>query len=594
MHPFLPLAFSVAATLARPATADVSLFVGPSGGAGDVRIYKEASTGAPSLPAPLQGIVLLPIDFAGRTELDLFHPGRPRIVTDVPNAARLILPAGQGSLYRYRRDGRGGGSAAFGFFLVDSSGVARSVFERPGTGPSGVADPVAEPVALDATGTTLLVATSVAAGGDLWEIDLVLGTSRNRSSALGPLDVASGGLILLPSFGAAATDSSLLRFSRADTLDAEPFTFPGTAPAWFEGGLVASANGLVAATIAGDSATSAHVWAFDATSAPTQITSTPAHLSGVGSAPGALAGPFLALSPDGSACAWRTEGLAREAWMRDVSIAPAAAEQQLTGDADFIDTLDTIGEFGFIGPMSLVILVGETASPQGGVDSGDFYRVDFDPLTGATTHTNLTRTSGDIAAPFESKGELKSEDGIWALPGTAKVLVNNSLSGGVSDLLIADLAAESLTTLSGDVKSLDLVEIVGADLVLGYQLDQAQVRELLRVPLASGAATNLVTLPDVFSYGRAAARSDGWLACLVADQAGGEYLARVFVPGGLPQVLVDVPLPIGPTLAFTPSGALATTVDLPAGFSFFGLWTAAGPLLILPPRFLPGFVLPGP
>jgi hypothetical protein len=593
MDPRHPLAFLLAGALAAKASADVSLFIGPPGGPGDVRVYPEATVGAPSLPALLQQIVLLPIDFAGRTELERFHPQKPRLVLDIPNAGRLILPAGQGSLYRYRRDESGGASAAFGYFLVDSSGVARSVFESAGTGPTGTADPLAEPIAIDAAGTTLLVATSLDAGGDLWEVDLVGGAPRNRSSAVGPIDVASGGLILLPGFGAAITTVSALRFSRVDGLDAQPLAFPGMAPAWFEGGIVASADGAVAALIAGAAATSAHVWAFDATSAPLQVTTAPAHLSGVGSMPSAVAGPFLALSPDGSACAWRTEGSAREAWMRGVPIAPAAAEQQLTGDADFIDTLDTIGEFGFLGPASLVILVGESAGPEGGVASADFFRVDLDPVTGATTHTNLSRTSGDLSAPFESKGNLKSEDGIWALPGTTKVIVNNSLSGGVSDLLIADLAAESLTTLASDVKSLDLIEIAGVDLVLGYQLDQAQLCELLRVPIGSGVATTLVSLPDAFRFGTAASRSDGWLACLVTDEFGGAYLARVFVPDDTEQLLAGLPLPLGPTLTFTPSGALATTVDLPAGFSFFGLWTAAGPLLLLPPRFLPGSVLPG-
>ena len=116
LHHAVPLA---SLALAPPASGDVTLFLGTPSGSGSVEVHDELGVLAVRRPPELQGIVLLPVDFVGRSALSQLDPTRPRWRSDVAGAARLQLPGGVGSLYRYRRDGLPGTPSAFGFFLVE-------------------------------------------------------------------------------------------------------------------------------------------------------------------------------------------------------------------------------------------------------------------------------------------------------------------------------------------------------------------------------------------------------------------------------------------------------------------------------------------
>src|SRR6185503_4925303 len=93
------LAFALFAT--GLLSAQASVFKSASGSQGNVWVYPGAGQGA-SRPPELQGIVLLPVDATGRTAFTQFQPDQPRLRNDLPAATRLVLPQGQGSLYRYR------------------------------------------------------------------------------------------------------------------------------------------------------------------------------------------------------------------------------------------------------------------------------------------------------------------------------------------------------------------------------------------------------------------------------------------------------------------------------------------------------------
>jgi len=315
---------------------------------------------APFTPPELAGITLEPLDFNGRTDLSSLAPESPRLRADVPGANRVELPAHSGSLYRYSRAVPGGPGLRHGLFVVDASAAARPLFEMQGVGANLAAVPFLTRVALAPDGSRVLVATKQSAGGDLFEIDVASGNSINRTSSLAPQRFAPAGLQLGPSWGIAATATGVLRFDLSNASDAQALTFGGAVPAWFSGEVVLSSNGEHAATIAGDAFDSAYTFAFDLAGDALQVSTQPAWLSGAGFLPEASHGPYLAISDDGSQCAWRTEGATREAFVARVPAAQPAVEEQVTADANYMDTLDEIGQF-FFGRLStrLSIAVGE-------------------------------------------------------------------------------------------------------------------------------------------------------------------------------------------------------------------------------------------
>src|SRR5262245_16754957 len=123
---------------------------GPGGGSGDV----VALDALESRPPALQGIVLLPFDCVGRTTLNELLPDQPRRRTDIPGAARLLLPHENGSLYKFRRGSPG--QRVFGHFVVRPDGSAASVFELPAIGPTGADDPMPGKIALAPNGKRML------------------------------------------------------------------------------------------------------------------------------------------------------------------------------------------------------------------------------------------------------------------------------------------------------------------------------------------------------------------------------------------------------------------------------------------------------
>src|SRR5215510_11253453 len=123
-------------------SAQISFFEGSPGRAGNVIVVGAAV----ERPLELQGVVLLPIECVGRTQLSELLDDQTRRRADVPGAARLLLPKEQGSLYKYRCDSQPG-LTTYGYFVVGSDGVARGVFEIPAAGPPGNDDPLPNRVA---------------------------------------------------------------------------------------------------------------------------------------------------------------------------------------------------------------------------------------------------------------------------------------------------------------------------------------------------------------------------------------------------------------------------------------------------------------
>lgn len=583
-----------------PLLADVTVFeeIGP--GTGNVVVHDELGISPPVRPAELQGIQLVALDFVGRTNLDRLRPDKPRLGEDIPGAARIQLPLGQGSLYRYRRDP--GGSAVFGFFVVGADGAARSLWERPGTGAGAQTDPIATRVGVDPVGGAFLVGTTLAAGGDLIEVTLD-GSAIDRTPTLGPLPFQIGGVTLLSDWGVGVTSNAILRFEREDGAAASAVSFPGGPaghPTFFEGSLVASANGNRVAFVAGDAPGSAHVWVAAPAGAARRVTTNPGPLSGAGFLPEHPAGPTLALSPDGAMCAWREEGVSHESFVKLVQ-APNQVGLQITADERFTDTLDDTGVLAFIGLSTLILVVGEQdQAGSGEIEGGDFYQAELGGHARSTggggstaALSNLSGTSGDLQVPFLSQGELDTDTGFLRIPGTTAILVPLEGSSGTGSLHRFDWALQSFDTLLTDVREVQLVQSAGSHLLLGMRRNFADDRrDLVSLAGAPGSVpVILASLPDDTEFGRCASRADGTVA-LVAEVGVDEFSGRVHLPSGAGALLSNQPRTYGPAQGFAPDGSMVTTIVLPGGSSLFVVWRPAGAKALLT-QPVTGYLLPG-
>jgi len=581
----IPLFLSL---LVAPAPGGVVVFR-DQGATGNIVVVDPTGVTPNEHPALLQGIQLLPIEANGRTALERFLPDRTRLIEDIPGAGRLLLPQSNGSLYRFARPEALGSS--FGFLLVDALGDARIVFERPGSGQGGDLDPFVARVAVAPDGASFLAATVKSAGGNVFEVDLATGTAVERTNALPPLTFRETGLALHTAWGVAVSSRGVWRFDRAGAGELEFVPFTGGLPDYFGGDVVLSRNGLHAATIAGNAPTSAHVWSFTTTGSASCESATPTTLSGAGFLPDATDGPYLAVSDDGTHCAWRVEGVTREAFLARTP--EALAPVQVTADAHYTDTLDEIGQFLFI-PFtnSLVIAVGErslTGPPF--LEGVDYYEVTLSEL-GAPTFTNLTQTSGDLVAPFLSPSTLDPLD-IFMHPTADRVMVHNGLSGGTGELLLFEPGTQGLTTVLSDVKALDFAELIASDLVFSVRRGALATREMWRLsPLWTGVPVQVMSKPEDQTFERPAVRPDGWLG-FVRKTPTAEFVHLYESASGQVSRLTGRPLLYGPNLSFSPDGDLVLNVGQTPSPSVYVRWTPAGLPARLPVLSSPGFVLPG-
>lgn len=584
MSPRSPLWLALALVPTGWVSAQASAFEGAPGGPGNVVVFPAPGL-APLRPPELQGIVLLPIDATGRSAFTQFQADQPRRVTDVPLASRLLLPQQQGSLYRYRRAVTGGDE--FGFLVVGPDGLARSLAAFPGTGGAGTTDPIPNPVAISPQGDALLVATTPGAGGDVFEVELGTGVVHPLTAHLAPLEILSQGLVLLPDWGAVLTSSGPLRFQRGGGSLARVALRPKAATAvlghnpgapvpptlaHFGNTLVRSADGSTVAMVAGPSASQAHVFSFGPSGLSVCVNDAPAPIV---SPSVNQAGPFLALSPNGRRAAWKTqEGASGECYSRAISALPSPPEFQITGDANFTDTLNDTGVIAFFDPDSVVVLVGEP-NGVGGIENGDFYRATFGGGGGTPAFSNLTNTSGDGVAPFLEKGEIDTSDGIYQIPGQAGSVYFVSGSSGQGSIFRLDAASGTNALIRSGVAGLDLIERAGSYFVLGILHDSPFQRELVRVPFDHGQpATSFGLFPGSQTFASRAGSLAGAFGVLL-NVTGGQRLMQIDVPSST-GTLFPGPYLFGSALGFDGNGALLSSVRSSATKTYFFSWSLDG------------------
>ncbi|HEX6885030.1 MAG TPA: hypothetical protein VF530_16765 [Planctomycetota bacterium] len=590
---------AAALSLAVLGQAQVTVFRGPSGGVGNV--WTRPAGQAATRPPQLQGIQLLPVDVASRAAFTQFQPGETRLETDVPGASRLVLPQGQGSLYRYRRSHAGG--TDFGYFVVRASGVAQPLATFPGAGPSGNGDPIPNPVAVARDGGALLVATTLAAGGDLFEIELATGSVRALSAGLPPLDVLPRGVALLSDWGAAVTTRGVFRFvrgggqalivplhprARPGALGGNPAAPVGVTLTHFGNGLVGSADGSTMAVIAGTSPSLMHVFTFRLGGPAICVNDVPAAITDPGF--GTEAGPTLALSPEGGRAAWKTiDPVSGEIFSRLVPSQPTPPEVQLTADAHFTDTLNDTGVIAFFDRDSVMMIVGEP-NGAGGIEKGDLYRVTFPLGGGQPAFSNLSNTSGDAVAPFDFKGELETSDGIFQIPGQTGSVYFVDGSSGQGEVYRLNGATGQVALVRSGVAQLDFIERAGSSFVLGILHDAPAQRELLRIPFDHAQPTSTLGLFTSTTLFPTHAGNPAGIFAGTFTTGGARRIFQIDLGSGTGHTLPDV-LPFGPVLGFDGNGAVLTSFSL-AGASFAFSWVPGGGELY-PAMPLGSIVLPG-
>ncbi len=568
-----------------PIRAQLSFFESAPGGRGDVVTFFPGRGELRS--SQLREIVLLPIDFVGRTTLTASLAGGIRLRTDIPSAGRISLRREQGSLYRYRRDDISAGTR-FGFFVVGADGMASSIFELAGTGASGDADPFPGKIAVGAQGQSILIATTPEAGGDLWEIGLG-GSAVNRTVDLEPQVFLPNGLSLSATWGVGLTAKGLLRFERVSAAQASavPFPFPID---WFGPDLVQSADGSTVALICGTSPT--HAWVFICRSSDEafQASATPTALSGAGYLPECKGGPTLALAPDGSRVAFRTEGASRECWTNIVSPGSGRPDRLLTGDESFSYTLNDTGVIAFFSPSSIVLLVGRADQEE--IERGDLFRIDG--LDGIPKITNLTWTSYDLFPPFDygrlstALGVLQVTPSVWL----AHEGVYDVGEGDVDDrqLFWIDVARGVRSVFLDRVASLDLVETVSDHVVASVHRSGHDERIDLVMAPAWGGPALVSPLPDGCRLSRPAILGATESFAAVLELEDGEWLGRISAKDASGIRLFDSPRAFGPAQCFSPDGALNVSVELEGQQMILSWSEDEVSVLRLVDR---GFVLPG-
>lgn len=576
----------IALLLALPAfaSAQVSVFEGTPGSPGNVVVVAQA---AEFRPTQLQGIVLLPLDCSARTQLSELLEGQARLRSDVPGAARLLLPGERGSLYKYRRS-EVDGSSTFGFFLVRAGGMASALFELGGTGLMRTDDPFPENLAVAADGRAFLVASSPEAGGDLWEISLV-GTALNRTAQLAPLDFTKNGLVLLETWGLGVALDGVYRFDRLLGGDASTVGLP-IRPAWFGPDVVRSADESTVAFLAGADGARARVLTCRRAGAAVLASDRSMNIPNAGFLPEDPSGPALALSTDGSWVAWRAVGSSRECFVRETSLGSRAPSQHLTGPADFSNTLNDTGVIAFFDRASFVMVAGRERSD--GIGRADLFRIDLASPSGFTA-TNLSLTSGVAQSPFDY-GSLRTGDGLFQVPGPTPAFV--MLDGaGTGRMLWVD-AAGGVVEILDRVESLDTLDVTGTYLVAGTTrppgVDHPLTASLNLVQIPRGGlGATVARLPDGCHLSRTVGSRSRNLFSSVLVFPTGERLGRLRVPSLSGLSVSPSMLSFGPTTGLSAEGAVLATVQVARSRAAFS-WSDFG-TSVLRVTQAETFLLPG-
>jgi hypothetical protein len=402
------------------------------------------------------------------------------------------------------------------------------------------------------------VATSIEAGGDLWELDLMTSGAVNRTAGVAPRDFKSGGLMLLDAWGLGVSDQDVVRFERVPGGVAGTVQLP-RAVSVYGSDVVASEDQSTVAFLAGNGSSRQRVFTCRRSGDASQASDQAMPISGAGFLPDEPSGPTLALSTDGSWVAWRRSGSSNELYARQTGSGPRPTDMHLTGPANFSNTLSDTGVIAFFSPDSLTAVIGD--DDHEGIGSADVFSIVLTP--GSVATSNLSRTSGLLQSPYDY-GTINAFDGLFRIPGPQPMFIAYDSGGqgriwkfdtqGMLHLMLARVEEIQSVTLAGDH--------VVAQVIRSAGVDDPLLETLNLVQFSAGATQpTLLRLPSGLRISRQSSMSSRNLFGGVMElDTGGEWLGRVTVPTSAGASLTNFPRNYGPTTGLSSDGTLYATM----------------------------------
>jgi hypothetical protein len=508
------------------------------------------------------GVELRPLSLAG-------FALRDRLRADVPTVRGLSGPLphvrlpDHGSLYLSTQ------GPAICLLQVDAEGRVTTRFKARRHGTDVM---LSDTIAVSPGGRRALVATSPWAGGNAHVIHLdSRGPSFEVTQHLPPLAIEPDSLRLGPDDLWFIAGNRL--FHAQGAAQATPVHVALPAGAIIQPETAMSGDGRSLALIIDDPGAGRLLMVIGASGASSWVQGAPADYD----TPtlDQTIGPLLALSHDGSCVAWRQTVISKELFVQRVE--QASLPEQVTRDAQFTDTIDSVGVLGFVGDGRLVFAAGEAQlDPESPIGSADFFLVDMTgPLPAPPV--NLTLTSGVAQAPFLVAGELEVKEAVLD-PRGERLLVRYDPTGGDDAVALLDLDnAQSFTPLLPALETNLIMEAAG-DHVLFIstppqpapyltEVHLLRPRDVPGVPLVFAGGTNV----PGFTFDRFTSDRRGLLAAFVASLGPGMSVAvQVEMATAQLRPLWHSLFEVSPTLAYTQNGMLTMGLG-PVGGPFVWL-----------------------
>jgi len=557
---------------------ELPVYLGDPAVGGELRAFAEG-TGDLLAPDPvLRGVRLRPIQLNAWLEVDAARTDHARQRDDLAGLGRVELPNGLGTLHRFERR-LAGGARRFGLLRVDAAGVVHLLAERTGTGPLGADDPYVDRVSIAPGAASLLTCTRPGAGGDVLEIDLVSGSVVDRTPTAPPTLWLPQSLRRAQGWILAVARDGVWRGGALPGDVLAPVALPG-APSRFTGEVVLSADRSHAVTTAGSSPALLHAFVLDALGPAQRATRDAQRLAGAGYLPEALHGPFLAVSDDGSHCAWRRLGatvlLSNELFLRRTAAPAQQPGTQVTADALITDTLDEVGVLTLFQASKLLVAVGEKGGDPGvGIEKVDIFEVSLD-AGGAAQLINRTGSSGDFSAPFLAAPTITPLQRRWIPAAQAEVFHDESSGGGGRFVAIRH-GVSGVQVLDSDVKEVLFSEVVGGRLVVALRRASGNKPHQIVSWPASLVGPQIVHYDAGDDELLQPAVGAGWIAFARVPEAPGalHQLVRVNPSSGAVQTFPLSSPSFGPVMGWTTGGSLAFSFER-GSLTAFAAWPTDG------------------
>ena len=553
------------------------------GGAYDLFAVDEATL---DVTVAQSGVDFLPVRLAGYALRDRLRTDLPRLVDAEGPAPHVRLPS-QGSVYLLRKEATTAGPAT------------RLVLNRAGGGLVGLAHVLDTPtgpglqdwLTVSPDGTKALLATTLAAGGDVLLVDLTQQSPvTNLTAQLPPLAVEAESLRVGGQRAWFVADGTVYRVR----LTAGQMPLTETVDLGLDPGekvlpeLLLSHDGRFLSAVGENAQGQRHIYVAYPFGTGRRVTQTAGDYD-----PPSLQspiGPLLALSPDGGRIAYRQRITdSRELFVRRVG--SSGTPDQITRDAQFTDTIDNVGILGFVDNDLLVFAAGEgtAAGPNAFIDGADIYMVPT-TLVGSEP-VNISQTSGFATVPFNDYGTMQVVGAALDPTGTQMLLDIDPEFGPDHALYAVSLTGQpGVTELLPSLQSAPILAPAGeATLVVSRPPLPSPVRQqvhLLSRPQAGGLGTfTLLAQSDDASVTFAhfnESRAGDKAAFVVSGGPGNELPGLVDVGGqGLTPVWNQL-MSVTPNMAFTPGGRLALGVGTPGGPSLFIGFAGPGDAVVYP------------